>query len=115
MFFTSQEINIKWSPNGTKLYDDFYGPEDTQWARAAPGACPEGGTTHQGAPGLLGAPWGVVLPFGLPIGTSLAHLVSSGPEKISKKFCCVWTSFGIDLLQSEKQAKNSNWHWALCQ
>ena len=30
---------------------NFYGPEDTQWAVEAPGGCPEGGTTHQGAPG----------------------------------------------------------------
>ena len=29
-------------------------------------------------------------------------------EKISKKFCGNWTSYGIDILQSKKQAKNSN-------
>ena len=38
MFFTSQEINIKWSPNTTKLHDDFLwvrrkamGPGCTWW------------------------------------------------------------------------------------
>jgi hypothetical protein len=31
--------------------------------------------------------------------------VSSGPEKIPKKFCCIWTPFGIDFLRSKKQAK----------
>ena len=34
----------------------FYWPEGTQWAWAAPRGCPEGGTTHQGTPGLPGAP-----------------------------------------------------------
>ena len=38
----------------------FYGPEDTHWARAAPGGCLERGTTHQGMPGPPGAPWCVV-------------------------------------------------------
>ena len=28
MFFTSQEINIKWSPNAAKLLEDVFGPED---------------------------------------------------------------------------------------
>ena len=58
----------------------------------------EVGTTHQGAPN-----W-VVLPSEPSSGTYLAQQVSSGPEKISKKFCCVWTSFGIDFLRSKKQA-----------
>jgi hypothetical protein len=68
----------------------------------------EVGTTHRGVTRPLGVPRGVVLPSGLPSGTSLAHLVSSDPEKISKKFRCVWTPFGIDFLRSKKQAKNSN-------
>jgi hypothetical protein len=76
---------------------------------------PRGGHNPLGAPGLLGAPWWVVLTSGLPSGTSLAHWVSFGPEKISKKFRCVWTPFGTDILRSKKQAKNSYWHWALYQ
>ena len=59
LFFRSHEINIKRSPNTTILFVDFYGPEDSRWARAAPGGCPEGGTTHQGAPEVVptsGAP-----------------------------------------------------------
>ena len=35
------------------------------------------------------------------------------PEKISKKFCGIWTSFGTVSLKSQKQAENHNWHWAL--
>ena len=42
MFFTSQEINTKWSPNAAKLFVDFFGPEDIQWAEEAPGGAPRG-------------------------------------------------------------------------
>ena len=42
MFFTSQEIDTKWSPNATKLFVDFYGPEDIQWAKEAPGGALRG-------------------------------------------------------------------------
>ena len=38
----------------------FSGPEGTQWAWAALGGCPKGGTTHQGALGPPGAPRWVV-------------------------------------------------------
>jgi len=36
MFFTSQEINTKQSPNAAKLFVDFFGPEDIQWAKEVP-------------------------------------------------------------------------------
>ena len=55
-------------------------------------------TTHQGAPGPPGVPWWVVPTLGRLSGTSLVHLVSSGPEKFHKKFCCVWTPFDMDFL-----------------
>ena len=44
----------------SKLFVDFFGPEDIQWAGEAPGGYSEGSTTHQGAPGCPGAPWWVV-------------------------------------------------------
>ena len=78
-------------------------------AKGAVQEATEVGTTH------LGAPWWVVLPLEPPTGTSLAHQVSSGPEKFSKKLHRVWTPFGTDILRSKKQAKTSDWHWALCQ
>ena len=115
MFFTSQEINIKQSPNAVKFFVDFFGPEDIQWAKEVPKREREVSTRHQGAPGGPGAPWWVVPPLGQPPGASLVHLVSSGPNKIHKKFRCIWTPFDIDFLRCKKQAKNSNWHWALCQ
>ena len=51
----------------------FYGPEDTQWAKAVPGGCSEGSTTHQGASGGPGAPWWVVPTSGAPPTTSLLY------------------------------------------
>ena len=71
--FTSQEINTKRSPNGTKLYDDFYGPEGSRWALVAPGGSPEEGTTHQGALGGPGAPLWVVPTSGAPRTASLLY------------------------------------------
>ena len=65
------------------------------------------GTTHQGAHGPPVAPRWVVLPSEPPSGTSLAQQVSFGPEKFSKKFRCVCTPFGTDILQSKKQAKTT--------
>ena len=93
----------------------FSGPEDTQWAKEVPEGRPEVSTRHLGVPGGPGMPRWVVPTSGLPSGISLAHWVSSGPEKIFKKFRYVWTPFGTDILRSQKQSKNSNWHWALCQ
>ena len=42
-----------------------------------------------------------------------AFSVSYVQKKISKKFRGIWTSFGTDILENQKQAKNSNWPWAL--
>ena len=67
----------------------------------------EVGTTHQGAPGSAGAPWWVVLRSEPLSDTSLAQQVSSGLKKFSKKFCCVWTLFGTDILRSKKQEKTT--------
>src|SRR3989337_120082 len=60
MFFTSQEINTKRSPNAATLFVDFFGPEDIQWAKEVPKREPEVSTRHQGTPGGHGAPWWVV-------------------------------------------------------
>ena len=66
MFFTSQKINIKRTPNAAKLFVDFFGPEDIQWAKEVPKREPEVSTRHQGAPGGPGAPWWVVPTSGAP-------------------------------------------------
>ena len=62
----------------------FYGPEGTQRALVAPGGCPEGGTTHQGALEGPGAPWWVVIPYEQPPCASSAHWLSSGPKNLQK-------------------------------
>ena len=85
------------------------------WSKEAVREAAEVGVIHQGAPGPPRHAQVGCAPLGAPSGTSLAQRVSSGPEKITKKFRCVWTPFGIDFLGSKKQAKNSNWHWALFQ
>ena len=76
---------------------------------------PEEGTTHQGAPEASGGPWWIVVSSDLPSGTSLAHWMTSGPKKISKKFRRDWTPFGTDILRSKKQAKTATGTLALCQ
>ena len=64
--------------------ENFYGPEGTQWALAAPGGCPEGGTTHQGTPGGPGAPWWVVPTSGAPRTASLLYKYPNIPETLGE-------------------------------
>ena len=52
--------------------ENFYGPEGRQRALAAPGECPEGGTTDQGAQEAQ-APWWVVPTSGAPRAASLLY------------------------------------------
>jgi hypothetical protein len=58
----------------------------------------------------LGASWATA-PSSRPLPKHPGSLMSR--KKISKKFRGIWTSFGTDILKNQKQAKNSNWHWAL--
>ena len=69
MFFTSQKILIKQSPNATQIYGDFLW---TRRMKLGPGCTwggTEEGTTHQGAWASLG----------LPPGATRAQLLPSGP------------------------------------
>ena len=72
----------------------FYGPEERQWALVAPGGCPEGGTTHQDAPGGRGAPRWVVP-------TSVASRTPSLPYK----FTNIPKPFGVNLDHSYAAAR----------
>ena len=65
--------------------------------------------------GPPGTPMWVVASIAHLSGTSLVHWVSSGLEKISKKFRRDWTPFGTDILRSKKQAKTATGTLALCQ
>ena len=64
--------------------ENFYGPEGRQWALAAPGGCPDGGTTHQGAPGGPGAPWWVVPTSGATRTASLLYKYPNIPETLGE-------------------------------
>ena len=76
----------------------FYGPEDTQWAGEAPGGCLEGGTTHQGAPGSLGAPW-----WFLP--------TSGAPRTASLLYKCPPDQLDLFILQWKVLGTLSHFHW----
>ena len=76
LFFTSQEINIKRSPNTAKLFVDFLWTKRHPMGQRSTWGCPEGGTTHQGAPGPPGAPRWVVP-------TSVASRTPSLPYKFT--------------------------------
>ena len=53
--------------------ENFYGPEGTQRALAAPRGCPEGVTTYQGALGGPRAPWWLCPPRVPPRTASLLY------------------------------------------
>ena len=50
MFFVSQKIHIKWSPNGIKTNRDFFGTYMIFGKKNPHETVPEGGTTQEGAP-----------------------------------------------------------------
>ena len=84
MFFTLQEINIKGSPKATQLLEDFFGPEESQWAKEAPEGLLEVSSIHQGAPGGPSAPWGVVPTSDAPRTASLLYKYHNIPETLEQ-------------------------------
>ena len=56
LFFTSQEINTKWSPNAAKLFGDFFGPEDIQETWSGRQEAAEVATRVQGTPPTIMGP-----------------------------------------------------------
>jgi hypothetical protein len=64
-----------------------------------------------GAP--QGAPMWLVLHASVFWPSPEASRVSFVQKKIIKKFRGIWTSFGTNFLENQKQAENSNWHLAL--
>ena len=68
---------------------------------------PRGG---HNSPGRAWASWHTPVgapPLEAPPGASLPHLMSFGPKN-PQEVLLRWTPFGIDFLQSKKQAKNIN-------
>ena len=82
--------------------ENFYGPEHPGWARAAPGECPEAGTTNQGAPGPPGAPRWVGPPLGHPL-LLLWPILCLLAQKNSPK---CFAAFGLRLVLISCDVKN---------
>ena len=94
----------------------FYGPKRSRWALVAPGGCPEGGTTHQGAPGGPGAPWWVVPTSGAPRAASLLYKYPNIPETLgeSTKINSSRRKFQKPQIQSRHHHKgvhHPHWCW----
>ena len=56
-----------------QLLEDFFGPEESQWAKEALEGLLKVSITHHGAPGGPGMPWGVVPTSGAPRTASLLY------------------------------------------
>jgi hypothetical protein len=94
-------VALYWFPDFIEFMELEVGQTELTWAH-----------NHQGAP-PLGAPWCLVPHVSAFWLSPKASRVSFVQKKIIKKFHGIWTSFGIDFLENQKQAENSNWHWAL--
>ena len=68
----------------SKLFVDFFGLEDIQWAKEVPKREPEVSTRHQGAPGGPGAPWWVVPTSGDPRTASLLYKYPNIPKTLGE-------------------------------
>src|SRR4051812_12645767 len=84
MFFTSQEISTKRSPNAAKLFVDFLYTIRHPVGQRSTWGCSEGSTTHQGAPGGPGAPWWVVPTSFASQTTSLLYKYPNIPETLGE-------------------------------
>ena len=99
--------SISWTPllvsRFLRIYSGGIGSNGAVWAPQATWA------RHP----TWGAPWCLVghnfIFWPSPEASSTCYV----QKKISKKFRGIWTSFGTEILEKQKQAKNSNWHWAL--
>ena len=97
-------------PNGVQTQRNFlwifYGPADTSWAEEVPKGCPEGGTTHQGAPrarlGLQACPGGLCSPRSTPE----VLLRPTGCLLVQKKSTKSFDAFGLRLVLISCDVKN---------
>ena len=62
----------------------FFGPEESQWAKEAPEGLLEVSSTHQGAPGGPGTPWGVVPSSSALRTASLLYKYHNIPETLGE-------------------------------
>ena len=107
-FVHRREINTKWSPNAAKLFVDFFGPEDIQWAGEAPGGGGLRGEDNPPGRTSVGA-----APLEQPLRCFLGPLAFFWPKKILQEFRCIWTPFDIDFLRCKNMQKTATvtWHY----
>ena len=65
-----------------KLLEDFFGPEESQWAKEAHEGLLEGSSTHQGASGGPSPPRWVLRTSGAPQTASLLYKYPNIPETL---------------------------------
>ena len=82
LFFTSQQINIKRSPNTAKLFQEFLWTRTPRMGQSSTWGVPRGGTTHQGTPGGPGAPRWVVPPSVASWAPSFPYKFTNIPENL---------------------------------
>ena len=96
-------------PNGVQMQQNFLeifsGPEDTCWAKKYQRGAPRGAQPTRARLEAQARPSGLCSPRSPPSGTSMAYRVSSGPEKISKKFRCIWTPFVLIFYKARNKQK----------
>ena len=102
LFFTSQKINIKQSPNAAKLFGDFFGPEDIQWAREAPRGAPRGAQPTRAHLGAQARPGGLCPPRGTPLVLLRPILCLLAQKNSPKSFA----AFGLRLVLISCDVKN---------
>ena len=86
LFFTSHEINIKRSPNTAKLAGDYLWTRTPKMSQSRTWGVPQGGTTHQGAPGAS---------------------VASRTPSLHYKFPNILKPFGVNLDEKFRRRKAS--------
>ena len=84
LFFTSQEINTKRSPNATKLHGEVLWTRRHPMGQGSAWGVLKGSTTHQGAPGGPDAPWWAMPTSGAPRTASLLYKYPNIPKTLGE-------------------------------
>ena len=84
LFFTSQNIHIKRSPNTVKLFGDFFGPEDNLGTKEVRGGRPVGPIINQGTQESPCVPWWIMGPIDLFSTASQLYKYPNIPETLGE-------------------------------
>jgi hypothetical protein len=91
-------VALCWFPDFREFIELELGQTEIRWAHKLHGSDPPG------------APMWLVLHAFIFWPSPEASRVSFVQKKFVKKFRGIWTSFGTDFLENQKQTENSNWH-----